>query len=151
MWIFYFLFFFFLINTAYCQVYSADTIADYFEKEFSERSESNNEFSLVTPPEILPSWFFNPPQHENDILYAIGISDPWIDKERAEKQAEIRAFSIASFMNKTASKGVSDVFTESGKRYKFEQLSRFIASQNIDLHELAIDSFVTKYKEKIVL
>ena len=82
--------------TSFSQVQKSNSIEEVFQKEFSA-VESENDLSLVTPPVVLPDWFFNPPQGSRDCFYAIGVSDPWIDKERGNQQAICRAFCLASF------------------------------------------------------
>ena len=136
--------------TSFSQVQKSNSIEEVFQKEFSA-VESENDLSLVTPPVVLPDWFFNPPQGSQDCFYAIGVSDPWIDKERGNQQAKCRAFCLASFMNKVSTKGISDLYNINDNSYKFEQITHFNALPNNDLESFVIDSFVTKYKEYLLL
>jgi hypothetical protein len=135
--------------TTYSQVQKASTIEEIFNKEFPVKEDNKTEVYLVTPPEVLPDWFFNPPQGSEDVFYAVGISDPWIDNQRGREQAKFRAYCLASFMQNITAKGLSDVFNEGDENYKLEQISHFYNSSNAGFEGIAIDSFVTKYQEHV--
>jgi hypothetical protein len=137
----------FTFNLANSQVVKTGTIEEVFKNELSIDNRSNDDLSLVTPSEVLPDWFFNPPQGDQDIFYAVGISDPWIDKARGTQQAKMRAFCIAGLMNNVTTKGVSDVYYKSDQTYKFEQITYFNSLPNVKLEGKAIDSTITKYGE----
>lgn len=139
---------FYLANS---QVQKAGTIEEVFKKEMSFNNRSNDDLNLVTPSEVLPAWFFNPPQGNQDFFYAIGISDPWIDKERGNQQTKMRAFCIASLMNNVTTKGVSHVYYKSNQTYKTEQITYFNFLPNVKLEGKAIDSTITKYRECVFL
>jgi hypothetical protein len=139
---------FYLANS---QVNKTGTIEEVLKKELSFDYISNDNLSLVTPSEVLPDWFFNPPPGDHDLFYAVGVSDPWIDTTRGTQQAKIRAFCIASLMNNVTTKGVSDVYYKSDRTYKFEQITSFNSLLNVKLEGKAIDSTITKYGECVYL
>lgn len=141
----------FTLYTAKCQVQKANDLEEVFRKEFSTHEETNLDLSIITPPEVLPNWFFLLPQGNQDVLYSIGISDPWIDKERGNQQAKYRALCIASLMNNVTTKGISDVFNRNDQSYKFEQITYFNSLPTVELEGTPIDSAVTKYLERIFL
>ncbi len=150
-----FVIFCFSVQLAYSQLQSpsigTSSIEDIFNKEFSKNQERKPIMSLITPPVVLPEWFFNPPQADQENFYAIGISDPWIDIERGNKQAKCRAFCLAGFMNKVSAKGLTDNYTGSDQIYKFEQICNFKTHPGVALEGVPVDSFVTKYMESIYL
>jgi len=139
-----------LFNT-YCQVQNPSTIEELFRKEFSVDKENNVELSIVTLPEILPDWFFNPPQRNQYELFVIGISDPWIEKEKGIQQAKLRAFCLASLMINVTSKGISDVYYKNDQSYKLELITYFDSQPDISLEGKVVDSAITKYNEYIFL
>jgi len=51
-------------------------------------------FAMQGIGQDLPDWFFNPPKSNSNTFYTIGISDPGLTREQAEKQAELRAMYI---------------------------------------------------------
>ena len=138
-------------STIYGQVQKTSDIEEVFQSEFSADNGNKDELKLVTLPEVLPDWFFNPPQGNQDYFYAIGISDPGIDKEKGNQQAKMRAFCIASLMNNVTTKGVSDVYYKNDQTYKFEQITYFNSLPNVKLEGKAIDSAITKYRECVFL
>jgi len=139
------------LNISFSQEKKTSNIEDVFQKEFSAYPDSDIAIYLITPPDVLPDWFFTPPQGDKDNFYSIGISDPWIDVEKGNKQAKSRAYCLANFMNNVAAKGVSDLYNKDGPNYKFEQISRFYPLSKTLLEGFLVDSFVTKYKERIFL
>ena len=127
------------------------SIKNIFKKEFSKNQQRKPKMNLTSPHVVLPDWFFNPPQADQENFYAIGISDPWIDPKRGNKQAKCRAFCLAGFMNKVSAKGLTDIYNGSDQIYKFEQICNFKTLPGVALDGVPVDSFVTKYKESIYL
>jgi len=135
-----------------------------FKKEFSElkkeyselrgelkdQNRENNAVRLFVSPEILPDWFLRPPAGEEGVLFAIGISDPWMEGDKGRMQALERAQSIARLMFKLQTKGVIETY-HNNLDNKFQQISQFVAVPPAGMIFEPTDSFQTKYKEQIFL
>jgi len=147
-----------------CQAQKESFYDNVFKKEFSELNKeysnlkkdlpnnngNNIEFQIYTPPEILPQWLINPPVGEQNVYYAIGISDPWINSARGREQAKERALSIVSLMCKIHTKGVIETYSNNLDA-KFQQISQFNTVPPVILKCEPIDSSETKYREQIFL
>jgi hypothetical protein len=133
-----------------------------FKNEFSElNKEYSNlkkeqpvssiiEMRLHTPPQILPDWFMSPPSGGQDIIYAFGISDPWIEATKGRLQAKIRAVSVASLSRNLQTKGVVETYNNNQDN-KFKQISQFLSFPILIQNCEPVDSFKTKYDELIYL
>jgi hypothetical protein len=62
-------------------------------------------------PDTLPSWFFTPPRSTDEIIYAIGVSDPDLTPEEAIFQAMHRAKALAVLYSRAQLQYYRDVYT----------------------------------------
>jgi len=129
----------------------ANNINENFNTIFSNWLDLYQDVSLVTKPEALPGWFFNPPIGDNNTFFVIGISDPWLDEFTGNAQAKSRARFLASFMKRTSAKGITDLYKEGSQYNKFEQISNFNCTFKLVTAGIVVDSFVTKYNEYLYL
>ena len=135
-----------------------------FKKEFSNlnqqldklkdgppaNKDNNSESRIYMTPQILPDWFINPPEGDQNVFYAIGISDPWIDAKKGRAQAINRANGIASLMTRLHTKGVIETYNNNQDN-KFQQISQFIAVPGSTIFGEPVDSFKTKFQEQLFL
>ena len=63
------------------------------ETEKLEQDTARSNFQVLHPAS-LPDWLFNLPASTSNTLYALGISDPGMEKEKAFQLAELRAKAI---------------------------------------------------------
>lgn len=156
------LFIFLFLCSPVCPAQSGTFYEKIFKNEFSALNKeysslkkeqpisSDIEMRLHTPPQILPEWFTSPPTGEQDVIYAVGISDPWIEATKGRLQAKIRALSVASLTRNLQTRGVVETYNNNQDN-KFQQISQFnslpISIQNCE----PIDSFKTKYDELMYL
>lgn len=100
--------------------------------------------------EILPEWFYDTPKSSNSYLYAIGISDPFISDKLSAQQAYQRALFLIDLMTGTEISGVSDNYADrNGKKY--EEIDKFKGQLWLIGKISVVDSFYTRFKEKIML
>ena len=133
------------------------------ETEGKESKTSKEGFKNVTRisfyPDTLPTWFYNPPQSSNDVVYAIGISDPDLTPEEAAEQALYRAKIMAVIFSKTKFQYFKDIYTSEyteGKysyyRQRFDtyfkvSTSAYVSEANFSV----VNQHLTKYNEAVVL
>lgn len=136
-----------------------------FERETSQnRQESQyGKFRNITNlsffPDTLPLWFFQPPQSDQESVYAIGISDPDLPPREAFRQAYGRAMVMAVLYNAPRIEYFRDVFTsarneipQQGYRHRFDTYFRITSTEEADSsHFWLIDNHITRYNESIVL
>jgi hypothetical protein len=123
-----------------------------FEKEFQKQEKQPIEKKIIlgVGSETLPGWFFNPPQSTMHEIYTIGITDPAIPDSLANFQAIERALSLVSLMSGTSVSTMSDNF-QGQKGTKYEEITKFKGTNSITGHYTIIDSFITRFNEKVLL
>ena len=138
---------------------------DMFERE-TRSIRSNNSFAnfrnvqkLSYFPDTLPAWFFTPPVSSSLNVYAIGISDPDMEKEKALEQALYRARTMAVILHKSELQYYKDIYTSHeenqtarGHRQRFDVYLRLTASRNVVCSQFTlVNQHYTRYNEAIVL
>lgn len=99
----------------------------------------------------LPNWFWNIPESNDSVSYTIGISDPEMeDSIKAGRQALDRALMQQSLMCGAKVSGVSDLYNNN-EQNKYEEYYKLISNAFFVGTYCAVDSFITRYREKIVL
>ncbi len=135
-----------------------------FEKETADRIEAvksgkfKNVQILSYYPDTLPKWFFNLPAN-NGLVYAIGISDPDMELEKAKELALLRAKTNALLFSNSKVQYFRDIYTsaaEAGRytnlRQRFDTYFKLSASALINNEMFAVvDTHFTRYNEYIVL
>lgn len=129
------------------------TIGKLYLKEFDNNEEDRTlrpeQFSIGVAD--LPRWFWNIPASTGNTCYVIGISDPLPnDSSKAAQQAMGRGLLQVHLLNHAEISGVSDLFN-SDLQNKYEELYRFQAKSELDGCYSKVDSFTTRYGEKMYL
>lgn len=133
-----------------------------FSKEFNDSEENNNtrrDTKNIFQKIDLPEWFFNPTQSNDSIIYAIGISDPEMNKDKAFSLAEMRAKAITAFSYNSNIKGLSDNYSNEKKLKHSDTYSTLFgdfynikSKLNFDTSAFKIEkTYFTDYNEAIVL
>lgn len=122
-----------------------------FEKELSAETLQLKKEQFAMGVSELPAWFWNFPVSTDKVSYAIGISDPEMeDKHKATNQAFYRALMQFNLMNGSKFSGISDLYNKDLQN-KYEEISRFLGSSEIQGNCLIADSFQTKFGETVLL
>lgn len=135
-----------------------------FEKETADRVEAvksskfKNVQILSYYPDTLPQWFFNPPVNRG-LVYAIGISDPDMELEKAKELALLRAKTNALLFSNSKIQYFRDIYTsaaEAGRytnlRQRFDTYFKLSTSALVNNEMFAVvDTHFTRYNEYIVL
>lgn len=136
-----------------------------FEQETGDKNETikkNSRFKnigiLSYYPDTLPRWFFSLPASGEE-FYALGISDPDMEHEKAKELALIRAKASALIFSNAKIQYYRDIYTsavEEGKytnlRQRFDTYFKISASSAINDGMFAVvDTHFTRYNEYIVL
>lgn len=101
--------------------------------------------------EALPA-FFNPiPTSNEDVIYSVGVSDPYANDSVALMQAKARALLLASIFNGCRLSGVFDNYDNSGNTGKLQELYRMKSVAPLIGSLTIIDSLQTRFNEKILL
>lgn len=99
----------------------------------------------------LPHWFWNIPASTHQTSYAIGISDPLPDDSaKAAHQAMARGVLQLHLLHHAEITGVSDLFN-TDLQNKYEELYRFQTNSELEGSYSKVDSFTTRYGEKMYL
>jgi hypothetical protein len=139
-----------------------------FEKTFLKETEgsdnkTSNKFRTITNfsfyPDTLPSWFFVPPQSTSSCIYAIGISDPDMERVKAKEMAIHRAKAMAGLYLNAKMQYFRDVYTsekESGRytdyRQRYDTYFKVSSASKVDEASFAVvDSHMTRYNESMIL
>jgi len=109
-------------------------------------------------PDTLPTWFFTIPASGTE-LYAIGVSDPDMEIEKAKELAIIRAKSNALLFSNAKIQYFRDIYTsaqEDGRytnlRQRFDTYFKISASSAVNNEMFAVvDTHITRYNEYMVL
>lgn len=142
--------------------YNYKKFKEEFSKEFNDYEENNNtirDTKSIFQKIDLPEWFFCPPLSNDKIIYAIGISDPEMNKDTAMFLAEIRAKAITAFLNNSNIKGLSDNYSNERKLEQSDTYSTlfgefFNIKSNLDFDTANFNiekCFFTDYNEAIIL
>jgi hypothetical protein len=123
-----------------------------FENEFKKQDKNPKQKPIIlgVGSELLPQWFFNPPSSTDQMIYAVGIADPALPDNYARLQATERALSLISLMSGTNVTALSDNY-QGTKGTKFEEINRFKGAYPLLGKYAIVDSFTTRFKEKLVL
>lgn len=135
-----------------------------FERETADRADDaggakfRNIQRLSYYPDTLPRWFFNPPTNTGWV-YAVGISDPDMELEKAKAQAILRAKTNALLFSGSKIQYFRDIYTsaeEAGRytnlRQRFDTYFKLSASASVNAEMFAVvDTHFTRYHEYIVL
>lgn len=135
-----------------------------FEKETSgnnveESIKFKNISKLSYYPDTLPSWFFEPPKSTLDCIYAVGISDPDMEPQKAKEMAYYRAKAITNIYLGSKLQYYRDVYTseqESGRyttyRQRFDTYFKVTSlNKTRDCDFAVVDSHLTRYNESLIL
>jgi len=142
--------------------------SENFIKTFEKETNGNNteesvKFKNINKlsyyPDTLPSWFFEPPQSTLDCIYAVGISDPDMEPQKAKEMAYHRAKAIANIYLGSKLQYFRDVYTseqESGRytnyRQRFDTYFKVTSlNKTRDCDFALVDSHFTRYNESLVL
>lgn len=130
-----------------------------FEKETgsknkqSDKRERFHHIDVPFQPAALPAWFYNLPQ---DGIYAIGISDPDMEKDTAQSLALLRGKAILALMHKTRIRYIKDSYSSMRENSrdqlyteKFDTYAKFDTKLQGDF--IVVDTFITVYNEAMVL
>jgi hypothetical protein len=101
--------------------------------------------------EALPT-FFNPiPSGDEDVIYSVGVSDPYANDSVALLQAKARAVLLASIFNGCRLSGVFDNYDNSGNTGKLQELYRMKTVAPLIGTFTIVDSLQTRFNERILL
>ena len=98
-----------------------------FEKETADRIEAvksgkfKNVQILSYYPDTLPKWFFNLPAN-NGLVYAMGISDPDMELEKAKELALLRAKTNALLFSNSKVQYFRDIYTSAVEAGRYTNL-----------------------------
>ena len=131
---------------------SDDSFVKTFENEFKNKDPKSKEKPIIISigSEILPNWFFNPPPATETEIYSIGIADPAVPEDIAKIQATERALSLVGLMSGTQVSALTDNY-QGNNGGKFEEMTKYKGTYPIFGNYSVIDSFTTRFKEKIIL
>ncbi len=105
-------------------------------------------------PSRLPEWFSNIPPGGSALVYAIGVSDPGLEKKQAIRQALHRAGAMAALASGAKVDYVADVYSnekyQGGAAFHVEELIKIKSSSGFISYEI-IDSGYTRFREVILL
>lgn len=135
-----------------------------FQDEFSKETDSLQDDSLkkskhVLHPAGLPDWIKQLPQSFDGTYYAIGISDPGMNNEKAFDQALLRAKSVLSFLLAPNFESLADNYSDeksgaANSSYKTKYISFYRLQSDIivnDSNVKVIENYFTSFNEAIVL
>ena len=113
----------------------------------------------IIQPAVLPSWFIHFPASDKHTIYALGISDPGMEKEAAIELAGLRAKSLLALLFHSELSLISDHFTsenssESTPEFitKYSNFYQVEASMMFDSNRFTIEEVeVNLFHEAIVL
>lgn len=135
---------------------------EFLEKQADPESVNLNKFKNVERlsyyADTLPSWFFSVPQ-EADGFYAIGISDPDMEPQKAKTLALHRAKTMAVLLSNCKVQYIRDIYSAVNDYEKYTEVrERFDtyfkisgANQVYDNMFSVVDTHFTKYNEYMVL
>ncbi len=135
-----------------------------FEKEDLEiiskgQKKFRNISTLSYYPDTLPVWFFNPPKSDENLIYAIGISDPDMEPVKARELAKHRAEAMACINMKSKLQYIRDMYTNEQQEGKYSTYrQRFDTYFKVSTASLinddcfsVVDTHFTRYNEYMVL
>jgi hypothetical protein len=106
-------------------------------------------------PEQLPEWMNNLPVSDGDKIYLLGISDPFMEVEKAKELALLRIKLLASFINNIKVGNMRDYFVSETNGIStdyFLDYTRFLGEANLDLEDIKIiKNHTTRFDEVILL
>jgi len=109
-------------------------------------------------PDVLPGWWYYPPEANQHFIYALGVSDPWLDTAIARKQAMLRGIGVLSLLAGSSVDAVQDIYSvvNNGSSFnyeqKFEEYTRIHNHISIDPYRVkTMNIYRSKYDETLVL
>jgi hypothetical protein len=162
-----------LILLTYSMVQAQDSGFDKSDKDYrsfkttlnKETASSNPDtvvsdvISISVHPSRLPAWLRNLPQSSEKVNYAVGISDPEMERDPAFRLAELRAKTVLALMNHPVVSSITDNFAKEKSvvrtdefTTKYENLYKIESSIEAAARTFEIvDSCFTSFGEAIVL
>lgn len=137
-----------------------------FKTTLSKETAATNPDTVVTDnilisihPSQLPTWLRELPESSEKVNYAIGISDPEMDRDTAFQLAELRAKTVLALMNHPVVSSITDNFAKDKSviqtdefTTKYENLYKIESSIETAAGTVEIvDSCFTSFGEAIVL
>ena len=134
-------------------------LAELFVLAFIAKSQTNPELAnkiranvvIGIGNEALPSFFDPIPSGDENIIYTVGVSDPYANDSVALMQAKARAVLLASVLNGCRFSGVFDNYNNSGNTSKLQELYRIKSAVPLIGSLTIVDSLQTRFNEKILL